>query len=301
MSGNQNYQQPDTGKFKLHQHPWLAMAASMALGIVAIYTAGTVVFGFLGLPDDQPFGRFTQGMSHHLLGALVLSPFLLRLPKGKTSYKQFLADIGLTRIQPFFKLVLLALSCYLIQALCQASASIVYRFFEGYPLTWRFIRQVFDLSGDLPPASAGLLVTIPSMLEELSGRGIILTTFLNKYSERAAIIFSSLGFALMHLLNLTQGRELIWVLGQLVWTFSIALFLGYIFVKTKSLLPGMIIHYLSNAFVGSLTGYLQTRASVGTEALYNVVFAMGILPTVLMILWARYFINNWINRDMVYS
>lgn len=270
------------------------MVVSMAMGIVAMLIAGIVVFGFLGLPDDRPLGQFTQAMSHHLLSALVLTPFLLRLPKGKTSYKQYLADIGLTRIQPFFRLILLALSSYVILALCQAGASIVYRLFEGNPLTWQFIRQVFDLSGDLPPASVGLLITIPSMFEELGARGIILTTFLNKYSERKAIIFSSLGFALMHLLNLTRGRELIWVLGQVAWAFCIALFYGYVFVKTRSLLPSMIVHYLGNAFIGSLTAYLQNSATIEIQTLYGVIFSLGILPSTMMILWARFFINRWI-------
>ena len=31
-----------------------------------------------------------------------------------------------------------------------------------------------------------------------------------------------------------------------------------------------------------------------TEILYNLGFALGILPTVLTILWARFFINRWI-------
>lgn len=281
-------------RFRLHEHPWLGMAASMAMGVVAMFVAGTVVFGILGLPDDQPLGQFTQGMTYHLLGALVLIPFLLRLPKGKSSYKQFLEDIGLTRIRPFLRLVLLALSCYLILGLCQAAGSVVFRFFEGNPLTWGFVQQVFDLSGDLPPVSAGLLVTFPSMFEELSARGIVLTTFLNKYPERKAIIFSSLGFGLMHLLNLTQGRELIWVLAQVVWGFCMGLFYGYVFVKTRSLLPSMIVHYLGNAFIGSLTGYIQTWASIEIQALYGVIFSLGIFPTALMILWARFFIKKWI-------
>lgn len=301
MEENQIKSNPHKGKFRLYEHPWLAMLATVILILVAIFLAGTVVFGILGLPDYQPLGQFLQGMSHHLLTVLVLIPLLLRLPKGKTRYRQYLADIGLTRIQPFFKLVLLALSCYLILALCQASASIVYRLMEGYPVKWWFVKEVFDLSGDLPPASAGLLVTIPSLLEEVSWRGIVLTTFLNKYSERWAIVFSAIGFGLLHLLNLFTGRELIWVLGQVIWAFCIGLFYGYVFIKTKSLLPSMIVHYLGNAFIGSLTGYLQIRASVGMQALYGVIISLGIIPTAVMILWARFFIKRWLPGDEVHK
>lgn len=282
------------GKFRLFEHPWLAMLVSMAVGVIAIYAAGAVVFGILGLPGDQPLGQFTHGMSHHLLNGLVLAPFLLRLPKGKTSYKQYLSDVGLTRLRPFLKLIVLSLSCYLILFLCQASASIIYRLMEGYPVKWWFIKEVFDLSGDLPPASAGLLVAIPSMFEELAWRGIILTTFLNKYSERKAIIISAAGFGLFHLLNLVMRPDLIWVLGQVVWAFCIGLFYGYVFVRTKSLLPPMIVHFLGNAFIGSLTGYLQVRASLEVQALYGVVLTLGIVPSMLMILWSRFYIRRWL-------
>jgi membrane protease YdiL (CAAX protease family) len=280
--------------FKLFEHPWLAMLAVMLVTVVSIYATAIVVFVILGMPDDKPLGQFLQSISHYLLCTLLLVPFILRLPKGKGSYGKYLEDIGLTRVQPFFRLLLLGLSCSLILMFSQAGATIIYRLFEGIPLNWNFIRQIFDLSGDLPPQSAGLLITIPSMFEELVFRGIVLTTFLNRYSTRNAIIFSSLGFGLMHLLNLANGRDLVWVLGQVAWAFCLGLFYGYIFVSTKSLLPPMIVHYLGNAFIGSLTGYLQARASIEIQALYGVIFSLGIVPTSLMILWSRFYISRWL-------
>jgi membrane protease YdiL (CAAX protease family) len=157
-----------------------------------------------------------------------------------------------------------------------------------------FVRQLFDLSGDLPPGSPSLLVSFPSIFEEVVFRGIVLTVFMGKYSERKAIIFSALGFGLMHLLNLASGRELVWVLGQVVWAFILGLFYGYIFVRTRSLLPPMIVHYLGNAFIGSLTGYMQSRASIEIQAIYGVIFSLGIIPTTLMILWTRFFVSRWL-------
>ena len=283
-------------KFQLYQHPWLAMLAVILVSVFSIFFSGAMIFGFFGLPDEKPIIQFAQSISYHLLTSFILVPFLLRLPKGKTTYKDYLADIGLSNIQPFFRLALLGLSCSLILALSQAAGTIVFRLFEGNSLTWRFIRQVFNISGDLPPQSAGLLTSFPSIFEEMAFRGIVLTTFLNKYSERKAIIFSSLGFGLMHILNLAMGRELVWVLGQIVWAFLIGLFYGYVFHRTRSLLPPMIVHYLGNAFIGSLTAYLQARAPAAIEALYGVIFSLGLVPTVLMILWARFFTSRWLPR-----
>jgi membrane protease YdiL (CAAX protease family) len=259
-----------------------------------MFLTGTVIYGIIGLPDDLPSVRFAQAMSYHILTIFILVPFVLRLPKGKRTFRQYLDDIGLTRMQPFIRLVLLALSCYVILALSQAAGSIVYRFFEGQTIKGNFVRQVFDLSGDLPPGSPSLLISFPSIFEEVVFRGIVLTIFLSKYSERKSIIYSSVGFGLMHLLNLMMGRDLVWVMGQVVWTFTIGLFYGYVFVRTRSLLPAMIVHYLSNVFIGSLAGYIQSRASIEMQSLFGVLFSLGIIPVTFMILWAIFFTSRWL-------
>ena len=288
-----NKTQTEKRKFQLCEHPWLSLLAVMVTSILSIFLSGTLIFGLLGLSDNSPTVQFAQGMSYHILTAFIFAPFVLRLPKGKTTFGQYLDDIRLSRIQPFVRLVLLALSCYVILALSQAAASLVYRISEGLPINGNFVRQILDLSGDLPPGSPSLLVSFPSIFEEVAFRGIALTVFLSKYSERKSIIFSSIGFGLMHVLNLAIGRELVWVMGQVVWAFTIGLFYGYVFVRTQSLLPSMIVHYLGNVFISSLTGYMQSRASIEIQALYGVIFSLGIVPTTLMILWTKFF-SRWL-------
>ena len=280
-------------KFQLHKHPWLSLLAVVITIVVSTILAISLVFA-LGLSPFASSGQFTNDIAFQFLTVFIFVPFVLRLPKGKRTYRQYLDDIGLTRVQPFIRLVLLALSCYVILALSQVAASFVYRFFEGLPITWDFVSRVFDVSGDLPPGSPSLLISFPSIFEEAVFRGIVLTVFLGKYSQRNSIIFSALGFGLMHLLNLAGGRELVWVLGQVVWSFILGLFYGYIFVKTRSLLPLMIVHYLGNVFIGSLTGYMQSRASIEMQGLYGIIFSLGIVPTTLMILWTRFFASKWL-------
>ena len=294
MASMNNSLRTEKRKFQLYEHPWLSLLAVIVTSTLSIFLSAIVFIGLIGLPDDSPTVMFAQGISYHILIAFILAPFVLRLPKGKRTFRQYLDDIGLSRMQPFIQLVLLALSCYVILALSQAGGSFVYRLFEGQPMSWSFVRRVFDLSGDLPPRSASLLISIPSAFEEVAFRGIVLTVFLRKYSKRKSIIFSSIGFGLVHLLNLLFGREPIWVLGQVIWAFIFSLFYGYIFVRTRSLLPTMIVHYLGNVFIGSLTGYLQSRAAIEIQALYGVIFSFGLVPTTLMILWARFFISRWI-------
>lgn len=280
-------------KFQLYEHPWLSLLAVVVTTVVSIILANKVVL-WIGLSLYSPIGQFANAITYQILTIFIFVPFVLRLPKGNRTFRQYLDDTRLSKMQPFVQLVLLALSCYIILALSQAAASFAYRLIEGLPINGRFVRQVFDLSGDLPPGSPSLLVSFPSIFEEVVFRGIVLTVFLGKYSERNSIIFSSLGFGLIHLLNLASGRELVWVLGQIVWAFTLGLFYGYVFVRTRSLLPSMIVHYLGNVFIGSLTGYMQSRASIEMQALFGVIFSLGTVPTTLMILWTRFFVSKWL-------
>lgn len=286
--------QTEKRKFRLCEHPWLSFLSMKVTSVLSIILASNVIFGLIGLSGDLPSVQFAHQMSFHILAVFIFAPYVLHLPSGKRTFRQYLDDIGLSRVQPFTQLVLLGLSCYVILALSQATASLVYRLFEGQPISWSFVRQVFNLSGDLPPGSPSLFVAFPSIFEEVGARGIVLTVFLSKYSERNSIIYSSAGFGLMHLLNLTSGGDSVWVMGQVAWASIIGLYYGYVFVKTRSLLPPMIVHYLGNVFIGSLTGYIQSRASIEIQALYGVVFSLGVVPTALMIVWTRFFSSRWL-------
>jgi membrane protease YdiL (CAAX protease family) len=123
--------------------------------------------------------------------------------------------------------------------------------------------------------------------------------FLNKYSKRKSILFSAAAFGLMHLLSLSSGYEVVWVMGQVGWSFILGIFYGYLFIKADSLWPPMIVHYLGNVFIGSFTAYIQSMASIGTQVLYGLIFTLGIVPTTLMIIWVRFFSKRWLLTDKV--
>jgi membrane protease YdiL (CAAX protease family) len=199
----------------------------------------------------------------------------------------------LTKIAPFFRLLFIAVSCYIILIFCQILGTCVFRLSEGKAITAEFIHSVLDTSGDLPPKSWGLLTSLPSIFEEVAFRGVLLTFFLLRYSKRKSIVFSSFGFAIIHIFNLLSGRDPIWVAGQVIWAFILGLFYGYLFIKTGSLLPVMIVHYLGNLFIYSFAGYIQETASVAIQALYGVTFTLGLIPVAIMILWTRFFSAKW--------
>jgi membrane protease YdiL (CAAX protease family) len=274
-------------RFNLLDHPWIVFWLFSFFVILALALPGTVLFGILKLPQDSGPVGFVQQLIGHALLLLVFAPYLLGLPKGRKPLAQYLDDIGLTSVKPLARLILLGVTCYIIIMLCQVMGVIVYRLSEGKALDASFFRSAFDLMHDLPPRSMSLLVSFPSIFEEAAFRGVLLVYALTRYPAKKAILFSSAAFAVVHVLNVLSGRDPAWVAGQVVWAFVLGLFYGYLFVKTGSLLPNMIVHYLSNVFVGTLNHYVQTSASMEIQALYGVIFTFGIVPTVLMILWVR--------------
>lgn len=99
----------------------------------------------------------------------------------------------------------------------------------------------------------------PGIWEELGFRGIILSDLREKYSERKAIILSSFLFGLMHFSNMVflSFEE---ALGGVIMSTLFGLFWGYLTVKTGSVLPAMISHYLIDAF-GAVFSVFDTTLS----------------------------------------
>lgn len=82
------------------------------------------------------------------------------------------------------------------------------------------------------------------ILEEVLFRGLILDGFLNRYKPGKAIFWSAFLFGLFHLNP--------W---QFIPAFLIGLLLGYIYFKTRSLFPVILIHLVNNSF-SYLTVYI---------------------------------------------
>lgn len=83
-----------------------------------------------------------------------------------------------------------------------------------------------------------LICIIAPVAEEALFRGVILKSFLQSYSVNASIILSSLLFALYHLTII-----------QIPVAFVIGCFLGWLFVKTRSLWAPVLGHFLYNAMI----------------------------------------------------
>jgi membrane protease YdiL (CAAX protease family) len=229
----------------------------------------------------------------NLLLLFIVVPFILGFPKRSHPYETYLSEIRLIHAKPLFRLILLGVTCYIILAVCMVAGVLVYRLTHGLSVNISFLRYSFVLSNELPPHSMGWFYSLPSILEEIAFRGVILAMFLRFYNQPKAILFSSLGFGVTHLGNLLDGGDPMWVAGEVVWAAILGLFYGYVTLKTNSLLPAMIVHYLSNLFVSVLNAYIQTNATIPEQALYGIIFTFGAVPTILMILWVRGY-TSWL-------
>ena len=283
---------------RLAQRPFRAFLLVLGLQGACFCLGALALFGLLGLPRNlsniQAFSTAALFTACSLVGYLFV-PFFLRLPHGKRTFRAYLDDIRLTRVRPFVPLLLLTVSCDAILILCQGSGSIVYRFSHGQAITLQSLAQVFDLSAALPPRSMLLFAEMFSAFEEVAFRGIFLSMLLRKYSPRTAIIISAATFGIGHLGSLSVGMPFVLVLGQVTWAFLYGLFYGYIFVKSGSLLPSMIIHWLSNVFQEPLAASWHA-APVLEHTFYGVVFGYG-LAAFLSILWVRFFSARWLPVD----
>lgn len=85
------------------------------------------------------------------------------------------------------------------------------------------------------PARALAFVVLAPVLEELFFRGYILREMLRRYSVRTAVVASSAAFALFHLNP--------W---QAVLAFPMGLFAAWLFLRTRSLLPCILLHAAIN-------------------------------------------------------
>lgn len=120
-----------------------------------------------------------------------------------------------------------------------------------------------DIDYNVPTTIAGRIfyileiAVVPPLCEEFAVRGVVMQP-LRKYGDWFAIIISSIVFAVMHG-NLIQAP----------FAFIAGIFLGFVACKTNSLLTGMLIHFLNNAFSIFLEFLLE---DVSSTTVQNVVY-----------------------------
>ncbi len=110
-------------------------------------------------------------------------------------------------------------------------------------------------------APIGLIVMafsiVPAFCEEWFFRGMLLRSLLRVRHPSAAIVFSALAFGAFH--TLAGG---IAMFDRFATTTLVGLVLGWIAYRTKSVLPGMVLHAVHNALVFGLAYFQRELAAL---------------------------------------
>lgn len=155
-----------------------------------------------------------------------------------------------------------------------------------FPMPEEMIEQFRPLSRWHPALFITIAVFAP-LLEELIFRGIILDGFLQRYAPWKAIIWSSLVFGIAHFNP--------W---QFISAFILGIIIGWLYWKTRSLWPGIFLHFFNNAgayIVGTLLG--EEQMTTGTEDLlspvaYSILLFFSLYVTILFIHWIGVFLSR---------
>ena len=162
--------------------------------------------------------------------AFFIFPKLLKQPFGKVDLPEYTRRLGFYLPLNAWKHVVLGV----ILALCTLAGMLVGSILTGrYELDWSTINishTVFSLN--------------PGIWEELAYRGIIMFVLLKSKSVRQAALIQVLLFGLFHI----KGVDL-WSWVDVISVIVIALAFTYAAYKTRTLLAGIVFHFLHDALL----------------------------------------------------
>ena len=117
---------------------------------------------------------------------------------------------------------------------------------------------------------------VPALVEEFLFRGVILSN-ISPYSEGGAILISALFFGLMHQTTF-----------QLLYTTALGIVLGVLFVRTKSIWCGVILHFFNN-FLSIVQEYMLYRYdnTEGYMLYYISILLTFLIGIILCAIWAN--------------
>ncbi len=258
---------------RLYQRPGLAILLVLVLYLMTVAISEVLVRSLVG--SSEGAGVLVKlGLCSLLV--FIIIPLLLKLPRGRVSFSEYLEVIGLKTRIPIGRIFILSLSCYFLFAVSQLCASLIY--YSTHPGGY-----VFDL-GRHSLLESGSIVS--GNFEEVVFRGVIVVILLGSFARVKAVMISAILFGCLHLLNIPNpGFSTLWVLAQTIWAIGLGFMYAYLFVTTRTIWPPIVIHYLINGLVGVWMQGLDGRDL--TSALYGIPF-FGLLPAGLAILWVRH-------------
>ncbi|MBY8980084.1 MAG: CPBP family intramembrane metalloprotease [Candidatus Lokiarchaeota archaeon] len=261
------------------KHTFLGTLSLLALMLGFLLLPGFVQLPLLFFVDSLPtiailLIDFFVNFGLMMLLWLVIVPRFLGLPNGEEHLKGYIKTIGIKNDGKLIRNILLGVGCSAIAFICRfITANIFGNYFFDLDVIFGTPGSSLSFYGWF----LFILMLIPGIWEEVSFRGVMMTLNMRKYSRTTVIIVVSLLFGFFHYFNLLGGSDLFATTLQVIWAALFGFLLGYLFIKTKSLIPSIILHYLVNT-VG------QLFVPVSFDSMINLslfaVLGLGILPVV---------------------
>ena len=259
---------------------WLAQFTESLILLPFLSIIGTNYITFLFIEFFIVFGFLT------LLWFLVI-PKGMKLPVINNSFKDYTTKIHLSTNKPILRNLALGFVSFLIFGFVVLLGSISLGNYTFNPLI---------LFGTPNPSRLGwflfIFMLIPGIWEETSFRGVIIPMLSKKYQVRTSLIISSIGFGFAHSINLISlaifgvdpVNALISVSFQVIYATLLGFAFGYMYIKTKSLLPSIIFHYLIDS-AGQI--FLNTEiTNIFLAGIYAICF-VGLIPAILITLFVK--------------
>ncbi len=247
-----------------------------------------VVNGALGsIVSSNLFYSTAVGFAVGILVFIILTPKLFKIPNEKASLRDYLNTIGVDRIRPLSRTLLIFILCFITIMISQVIASLIYnQFILGWELD-QFTNHLFNYSRITSKIGLSVFYSFGCIFEEVVLRGVILTMLLKAYSKRTAIFGSAILFGYVHLLNLLNGPltyELaLFVIAQVVWTSIHGILYGYMFLITENLYANMFLHLSVNG-MGNCFIYMP-YVTPEVSAILNIIFNIGLVSTLICLGW----------------
>ena len=237
------------------------VANGLGAGMLFVQGIGTVLALLLPLVIDLIFpgaskngGMFYEAMEYALYApvSILLSMWLgLKIAKGSLSE---LVPFGKCRPFLWFACILFSFFFVFVGNFIGDVAAI---------LSPNTVENLNSAMGEDPTTPVELILNIlyvsaiPALVEELAFRGIALG-LLRKYGDGFAIVISSVLFGVLH------GNFI-----QIPFAFCVGVALAYAVVRTGSIVPAILIHFINNAMSCLLTYFSSNFSSAGEGLLFK--------------------------------
>jgi membrane protease YdiL (CAAX protease family) len=271
-------------------HPFLTasflfLILSLSVGIV--YLSITNLFSLDDILIGLGLSSITVSLLSYALRAIIASVAIFviiyflfyRKPRNLAEYTQ---EFSLSKGHSLVKTI----SCGLLSILIYLAVAIGLSMGLGILAKNPFI--FYQIPGD---GKAGFLLLIaainPGFFEEIGFRGILFSNLEKKYKGWVTVILSAIFFGLFHFGSLTIGEDPVIVMFLVIMAIMFGLAWGYMRLKTKSIIPSMIVHYLIDALSeGLLSPNTTDQAKFGIFMIGLIVLypLLSILSTKLIFL-----------------